>query len=275
MKKRIDYGPWLVAGLVVVAAASVWHYYPRPAPPQAAVATSAPSLPPVAAPAPAPVDDAPRYPIQQVPVLATDPAPLPALDASDAAAFEALQSALGGSDAGLFVVREFLVPRLVATIDNLPRRSLTRTIYAGRPTAGELGITEADGRLWLDEANSARYDLAVSAFESLDARQLVTSYVRFYPLLQQAYRDLGEPDRAFNDRLVDVIDHLLAAPERSGPVELRRIPGGPRLAFADPAMESASVGHKAMWRLSPDQAQRVKARLRELRALVAGQRPVG
>ena len=46
-------------------------------------------------------------------------------------------------------------------------------------------------------------------------------------------------------------------------------------AVATVPMEAASVGHKAMWRLSPDQAQRVKARLRELRALVAGQRPVG
>ncbi|MFY2763210.1 DUF3014 domain-containing protein [Arenimonas sp. MALMAid1274] len=275
MKQRFHYGPWLVAGLLVMGAALVWHYYPRTVPPKVAAAPLAPAPLPPPVSAPAPVDQAPKYPIEQVPVLAVDAAPLPALNASDAEAFAALQSALGASDAGQFVVREFLVPRLVATIDNLPRKSLTRAIYAGRPAAGELGVTEADGRLWLDEANAARYDLAVSAFESLDARQLVTSYVRFYPLLQQAYRDLGESDRQFNDRLVEVIDHLLAAPERPAAVELRRIPGRPRLAFADPAMESASVGHKAMWRLSPEQAQRVKARLRELRTLVAGQRPAG
>lgn len=273
MKQRFHYGPWVVAGLLAVGGGLVWHYYPRTAPPApapvAAPAATAPVAPPVVA-QPAP----PAFPIDQVPVLpAQDLPPLPALDASDADAFAALQAVLGDTDAGQFLVREFLVPRLVATIDNLPRKTLTRPIYAAVPVPGDLAVAEADGRLWLDDANDARYDLAVRSFEALDARQLVSAYVRFYPLLQQAYRDLGEPDRQFNDRLVEVIDHLLAAPERSGPLEVQRIPGRPRLAFADPARESASVGHKALWRLSPDQAARVKARLRELRGLLAGQRP--
>ena len=73
--------------------------------------------------------------------------------------------------------------------------------------------------------------------------------------------------------MVAVVDHLLATPEMEGPIELQRASGSGRLLFADPRREGASVGHKAMWRLGPDHAARVKARLRELRAILVGQTP--
>ena len=42
-------------------------------------------------------------------------------------------------------------------------------------------------------------------------------YKQYYPLFQQAYVDLGYPEGYFNDRLVEVIDHLLATPGRDRP----------------------------------------------------------
>lgn len=273
MSQRFHYGPWLAAAFLAASGVVAWKYYPRDAAPGPAPATST-------APAPAPVlDPAPTapanaYPIDAVPVLpGADAAPLPPLDQSDAEALAALSAAAGGADLGGLLRAEFLVPRLVATIDALPRKTVTQNVYAARPVAGTLVVETRDGRTWLDPGNSARYAPAVAMFEAVDSRRLVTAYVRFYPLLQQAYRDLGVPDRPFNDRLVEVIDHLLAAPAPAGPLELVRVPDKPRWAFADPALEGASVGHKAMLRLGPEQSGRVKAKLRELRALLAGQRP--
>ena len=62
-------------------------------------------------------------------------------------------------------------------------------------------------------------------------------YERLYPLFQQAYEDLGYPGKYFNDRLVEVIDHLLQTPEAQtaaasgaaqGILRVRRPgPGGP------------------------------------------------
>jgi hypothetical protein len=66
---------------------------------------------------------------------------------------------------------------------------------------------------------------------------------------------------------------MLAAPEIAGPIELRRDPDRPRWIHADPQREAASVGHKAMWRLGPEHAAQVKAKLREIRALLAGASP--
>ena len=96
-------------------------------------------------------------------------------------------------------------------------------------------------------------------------------YVRFYPLVQQAYAELGYPNRYFNDRLVEVIDHLLAAPEVEGPVELVRF--GPYFEFADPELEELSAGRKLLVRMGPENAAVIKSKLRELRRELAAAPP--
>lgn len=274
MTQRFHYGPWLATAALAFAGLLAWHFYPRvPAPPAPA------ALPVAAAPAPAPgptLPAEPAFPISQIPVLPDAVAEaLPLLEQSDDALLALVAGWLGGADPRQFLQPQFLLSRLVATVDNLPRASLTPQVYAAQPVAGDLVRSQADGRVWLDAGNYARYDVHVALFEALDARQVVSAYVRWYPLLQQAYRDLGVPDRQFNDRLVEVIDHLLAAPAVAGPIELVPVPQRPRWAFADPRREAASVGHRALWRMGPDHAARVQAKLREFRALLAGQRPAG
>jgi hypothetical protein len=273
-KQRRHPGPWIAAAAVLLAAILAWQFYPRGPAPAAPVVAPAPVSAAPAAPESVPAAPEDVFPIAQVPVLPDAPRePLPLLEDSDAAVLDALASWLDGADPRQFVVGTFLLPRLVATVDNLPRATLTREVYVAQPVAGDLVRAQADGRVWLDTANFARYDAHVALFEALDARRVVSTYVSFYPLIQQAYRDLGTPGKQFNDRLVEVIDHLLLAPEPSGPLELVPVAERPRWAFADPRLESASVGHKALVRMGPDHAARVKAKLRTFRELLAGQRP--
>jgi hypothetical protein len=75
--------------------------------------------------------------------------------------------------------------------------------------------------------------------------------------------------------LLGVIDHLLAAPEAPERIEvvLTEVRGPipsvrpwVRYEFADPALESASAGHKLMVRVGAAHQRRLKAKLRELRA---------
>jgi hypothetical protein len=66
---------------------------------------------------------------------------------------------------------------------------------------------------------------------------------------------------------MEVIDHLLAAPD--APVPLLLTQPKVRYEYADPALESASAGWKIMWRIGPSNAALVKAKLRELRAALA------
>jgi hypothetical protein len=132
--------------------------------------------------------------------------------------------------------------------------------------------TQGEGEEAIDAANYSRYEPYVRVFESISSRALVFSYVRAYPLFQRAYEQLGYPGKYFNDRLIDALDDMLAAPEIEGPVRVLR--AKVLYTFEDPALEARSAGQKVLLRMGPDNARKVKAKLRELRqALIAATDP--
>ena len=102
--------------------------------------------------------------------------------------------------------------------------------------------------------------------KAVDLPAFVREYANFYPVFQAAYRDIGYPDRYFNDRLVEVIDLLLATPDIAAPLRLKR--PGVMYTFADPDLESLSAGQKILLRVGPANEALIKSRLRELRGLV-------
>jgi hypothetical protein len=88
-------------------------------------------------------------------------------------------------------------------------------------------------------------------------------------LFQQAYAELGYPSRYFNDRVFEVIDHLLATPDVRGPIALVQ----PKVMYeyADPVLQDLSAGQKMLVRMGPENEAKVKAKLRELKkALTRG-----
>ena len=125
----------------------------------------------------------------------------------------------------------------------------------------------ASDALELSAQNAARYAPYVSGFEAIRTDAMVAMYKRYYPLFQQAYVELGYPNGYFNDRLVEVIDHLLATPEVAGPIRLKQ----PKVLyeFADPDLEERSAGQKLLIRMGTANAARVKAKLKEIRDKVA------
>lgn len=189
--------------------------------------------------------------------------PLPELDDSDAAFGEAV-SGLTGEHAGLLVINH-LIRRIVVTVDNLPGERLPLARSPVRPAEGSFRVAGEGEAMSIAADNAARYTRYVRLAEALPAERVVALYARFYPLFQAAYEELGYgPAAQFNDRLVAVIDHLVAAPEVSGPVRL--VQPKVRYLFADARLEGLSAGQKIMIRMGTDNATRVKARLREIRA---------
>ncbi len=244
----------IVTALVLAVGGATWYFWPAPESPAPVVAPAAVE-PPVAAPA-----RSAHYPVPASPDASK---PLPALDASDAALTQALSNLFGAQAFARFFRPEALVRRIVATVDNLPRASYAQRLSPVLPVGGLLVTQGKDERLALAPGNYARYTPWVRFVESLDPAALVAIYVRFYPLFQQAYVELGYPDGYFNNRLVQVIDHLLDAPTAREPVRLvvrRVLP-----EFADPALESESAGRKILLRIGPENAAIVKAKLRALR----------
>jgi hypothetical protein len=254
-----------IALVVVLAlAAGAWWLWQGAAPPPPEAPASLPEALPEA---PAAVESGPSFPLETLPE-AVPAEPLPALDDSDGVLGRELAELVGAPAFRQLFVTDGLARRFVATVDNLPRRQAPRSKWPVREAAGAFVVGGSEEAPVLDAANFGRYDAYVRVATLLDAAAAVAVYRRFYPLFQQAYEDLGYPGRYFNDRLVQAIDDLLAAPEIEGPIPLVR----PEVLyeFADPALESRSAGQKSLVRMGPSNAQRIKAKLREIRALVAG-----
>ncbi len=253
-----------VAIVVVVAALGAWFYWhrhnaPVPAPPVAAAPT----------PPAAPPEEAIQHPLP--PAADTPPTPLPALSDSDTPFRDALVEAAGGSPAAQYLLPESLIRHIVVTVDNLPRQKVALEKRPVSPAAGAFAATGDELHATLDVANFRRYQPMVEVIRRTDMQQIAAVYLRFYPLFQKAYQDLGYPTGYFNDRLVQVIDVLLATPQVAEPIELAR--PNVMYVFADPALEARPAGQKLLIRMGPENAAAVKAKLVELRALITAAPP--
>ena len=187
--------------------------------------------------------------------LAATPAPegsLPTLENSDSLMRDSVSRLIGGKAFADFVVPYQLVRRIVATVDNLPRGTApTRTMPINAVPGAFAAVAHADYTV-TDSANYARYVPYVRVLEALDAHTLIAGYAHTYALFQRAYEELGFPGRYFNDRLMEALDDLLAAPELAEPSKLLR----PRVLyeFADPDLETRSAGQKILLRMGPENA---------------------
>lgn len=236
-----------------------------PVPPPPEVSAELPGPPP-AEPVVADAEPVPRVP-QPDPASAVPPPPLPALADSDTLFQQALLDLIGLEAYERYVIPQALVLRFVVMIDNMTGASMTERMRSFRRAEGDFVTDTLDGRLYWSAGNASRYRPFVSVVEHLDVVRAAAFYRAHYPLFQQAYEQLGYRGRSFNQRFVAVIDHLLAAPDVSGPVEL--MAARHQYEFVDPQLRALSWGQKSMVRLGPDNAAILKARLRELRAELA------
>jgi Protein of unknown function (DUF3014) len=256
--------------LLAVGGGLLWWRHQRSAPEVVAAppATVAPAVPPPAA-APPPTAPAIRHPLPAAPAGG-----LPALDRSDAYFQGALSALLGQKKVRAFLHLDGVASRFVATVNNLTTDDASASLWPVKTTEGSFETEPRDGGRAIGARNADRYVPFVHFVDGIDARRAVGLYLQAYPLLQQAYEDLGFPGMYFNDRVVEVIDNLLATPTPAGPITVKRFaadggtPGGGLYVYADPALEASSAGQKILLRMGRDNAAPLTAKLREIRTLI-------
>ncbi len=256
---------WLIALLLAAAAAAAaWYFWDRTE-----------SLP--VAPEPvqqAPVERAgPAEPLHPVEPLEVTPAggelvELPPLEESDSYFALALID-IFGPELETLLVDEALIDKTVATLDNLSRDRVAEKIRPLGRLSGNFIVTAAgdNGPFYISPENFQRYRPLVNMATDADLDDVVATYRRFYPLFQEAFTRLGYPDGYFNDRVVAVIDHLLATPQPEEPIRL--VQPHVLYEFADPELEALSSGQKLLLRMGPDHAAGIRTVLQDFRARIA------
>jgi hypothetical protein len=238
---------------VGIAAYLYWqHAQPQSEPMQVDVPPTAPSSPP----APNPV-------VQQVIESPPSQPALPKLSESDKFMLDTLDGLVGNKLLMRLFYTEQIIHNIVATIDNLPRSRTPISVMPVKRVHGQF-ITEGhENSKTISPKNAARYSAYMKIVEMIDTQKLVEVYVHLYPLFQQAYEELGYPKKYFNDRLLVVIDNMLAAPDLKKPVKLVQ----PKIfyMYADPDLEACSAGQKIVMRMGNRNEVKIKAMLREIK----------
>jgi hypothetical protein len=258
---------FVVIGIII--AIVYWQFYSSEQQAPAQVVVPPPVSKPQAEPAiQHPVTTAPEELKAAEPII--DPGqPLPDLKQSDLPMAEILVRLFADQKLERFFILDHFIERFVVMVDNLPRPQLPTAQRPLKETPGKFLASGERDQLTIDPANYQRYTPLVKMLAALDAQQVVAVYKHLYPLFQEAYLGLGYPGAYFNDRLIEVIDHLLTTPTVSGPVYL--IQPKALYLFADPALEELSAGRKILLRCGPQNADQIKAVLHDYRRrLTAG-----
>lgn len=263
---------WLIALLVLAAVMfGIYWFVVRDTP--------KPEVPaPVTEPAP---DTKPSVDLEEPsePVIppAPEPSPpkeeprkLPALNSSDSEARKDIISLSPDGALAKWIVPDEVVRKWVALVNTATKGDLMPKNRPFNNLEGNIAVkeleTRADGQkvYVLSQENFQRYDQPVRLFAMVDTDKAVSLYQFWYPRLKQAYGELGLKNKNFHAAVLAAIDQALNAPEIEGPIKLVR----PTVyyKFEDEKLEKMPGLHKLMLRIGPDNAARVKEKLRELKA---------
>lgn len=276
---------WIGPAVAVIILAAGGWYLLKPAAPAPVVPVATPVTTPAATPVAEPADvlSATQEPEDELSAQAADagvdptllPAeqevaatePLPALDESDVVVKQKLLALPWKAGLSSLFVSEELVRRFVVQIDNIAQGRLVPEQALFKGLTQDFKAKQNGQQYQLDVANYQRYQRYLDLLESAPKAEVAALFNQLYPLMQQAYLELGYPEAQFRDRVQQAITLLLAAPEiADGPM---LVLDSVQYTFADGEIEQLSMAHKQMVRLGLKNQQRLKLLLVAYQPLLA------
>jgi len=263
----------VIVVLAILIAAAAFFYLREEAPASSQTVVTPVAVAPVVASSAAAVEPQPVYEPPQ-PVVEVES--LPTLNESDAGVLAALQELRGESLLRLIVPQEVL-RKFVLAVNGIQEGKVVheyRPIVSPPPpfiseqfTVMVEGVAVDQERVSMN--NFQRYEPYVTTLALIDPDAAVALYKRFYPLMAEAFKELGLKKSNFHTVMIGAIDNILAAPDVGGDLLLVH----PKVfyQYADPSLEKLPQTHKLMLRMGPENARSVKASLRQLRARLVNQ----
>jgi hypothetical protein len=158
---------------------------------------------------------------------------------------------------------------MTAAIDNIAAGKSPRA-HLGFLFQGQIfPLSEKGGKIYLDPKGYERYDLLADAFVSLNTGRTLQAYEKAKPLFQEAYRELGYPQKDFHAILIQAIQKVLEAPTVETEILLKEEGKGVDYLYVDAALEDLNEIQKHMLRMGPKNTRKIQQKLREI-ALALG-----
>ena len=250
-------GWWIAAvGVVVIAVAAYFFWWHRqPAPPASTAAA------PVAAPAETPKPATP---------LGADAAPidLPPLDQTDALVRRLVAALSSHPRVAAWLTTNSLISNFTVVVANTAEGATpAKHLGALKPPSSFSFIVRGDDKR-IDARSYERYDGLAAAATSIDPAGAARLYSALKPRIEEAYRELGQPDTPFDRTLERAIVQLLETPIVEGSPRVK-IRGGTGYAYVDPGLEGLTAAQKQLLRAGPANVQTIQASLRAI-ALALG-----
>jgi DUF3014 family protein len=243
-----------IAALVVIALVAGgyawWYYRPKAAPADVRALTEQAVAP--AAPA--------------APVAETgDNIVLPPLEQSDSVVRELVGKLSTHPKVAAWLATDQLLRNFTVVVGSIANgKTPSQQLVKLRP-AEKFQVLQNGGAMVIDPRSYRRYDTYADAVAGLDARGTARLYATLKPRIQDAYRELGEPND-FDRTFERAIRELLQTPVIDGSVGLSSKTVS--YEYADPRLQSLSAAQRQFLRMGPRNVRIVQAKLREIAPLV-------
>ncbi len=193
-----------------------------------------------------------------------DAPPLPVLNQSDAEVIEQLSGLDSMGDISNWLNTDEIVRKLMVVADNMADGKVARKYIAIPKPKLPFKVIEKDGREYIDPQSYARYDSYADTFDNLNLAAATQLYSRYLPLFEEAYGELGYPDRDVKERILTAIDKVLATPVILKDIEVARTTV--IYKYVDPELEQLPALQKQLLRMGPRNIAIIQRKLRQLKA---------
>jgi len=197
------------------------------------------------------------------------PIELPSLDESDALLRDLVGKLSSNPQLAVWLANDNLIRRFTMIVDNIAEGVSPRAHLLFLEPKEEFQVMERGDSLYIDPASYRRYDAVGVVFASLDAEGSAQLYRTLKPLIDEAYAEVGRPNRSFDQTLALAIRRLEEVPVPEESVEV--VPRIKTYAFANPRLESLTDAQKHFLRMGPDNVLRIQTKLSELAPKVGAQ----
>jgi len=202
---------------------------------------------------------------------------LPRLNESDAEVKNKVTELDSGAQLLALMVSDELIRKTVRAVNSLSDGWVVKEY---RPIISPKGtyLVDDTGRYDAEQqkiyrasiANNARYEQYVDVLTKLKPESVASLYDYFYPLLQQAYEELGLQEASFHSVMMRALDRVVQPTAVSEPQDLRQ--PSVMYVYADKNVENLSSLQKLKIRLGDEHSTKLASWLTQFRVEIENSR---